>query len=225
MAHNQIDFTIAPLILGPHIETSSRPSAPRHPLDESGVREGDPRSTFLSNNISYLLCAPSGIGGFLLSTEEADETRVFMTLVEEVGRNEMEGGYIGGGATRRIESEGTDWAEEDADDAAKGRAGKFGFRAGRGGGVDFAGERGALFAPTTAKAGRVALLSRSRGFLRGMYGKEYSGIGWGIMGVLALLLKAAIVSATDGVDVLPAGSPASPSEDKETDCKDEVDSA
>jgi hypothetical protein len=168
LEHIQIDFTIVPLILGPHIETSSRLSAPRHPLDERAVREGDPRSTFLSNSISYLFCAAGGIGGFLLSPEEVDETRVVMVFMAEFGSDGKEGGYIGGGATRRIESEGTDWVDKDVDDVAEGRAGNVGLRAGSGGAVDFAGEGGGgLFVPTIAKAGSGALLSRSRGFLRG----------------------------------------------------------
>jgi hypothetical protein len=221
LEHIQIDFTTAPLILGLPIEASSTLLAPRHPLDEGCVRGADARSTFLLNNTSYRFCAASGIGASLLS-EDADEFCVVGGLVTEFGLHGAGGGCIGGGATRRIESGGMDWVDG-AGDVPEARAGNVGLRAGRGGGVCFAGDvRGGLFVPVpvTAKAG---IGSRNRGFLRGTYGKDCSGFGLGVVGTLDLL-KAAMVSATDGVDTPSSGSPASPSESRETDWRDEVDS-
>jgi hypothetical protein len=221
LEHIQIDFTTAPLILGPPIEASSTLLAPRHPLDEGGVRDADARSTFLLNNTSYRFCAAGGIEAFLPS-EDADEFCVVGGPITRFGLHGTGGGCIGGGATRRIESEGMDWVDE-ADDVAEERAGNVGFRAGRGGGGCFAGDvGGGLFVPVpvTAKAG---IGSRNRGFLRGTYGNDCSGFGLGVVGT-DLLLKAAMVSATDGVDTPSSGSPAPPSEDRETDWRDEVDS-
>ena len=57
-----------------------------------------------------------------------------------------------------------------------------------------------------------------------MYGSGCSGIGLGVVGALALLLKAAMVSATEDVNVRSPASLASLSEDRETDQRDNVDS-
>ena len=147
LEHIQIDFTIAPLILGP--PESSALSAPRHPFEDGDVREGDARSTFSSKSTPYLFCAAGGIGAFLLSTEEVDELRAVSGFVTEFDRNVTGGG----GATRRIEREGTDWVDDVAD-TAEGRAGKAGFRTGRGGGMVFTDDAiGGLFVLIVVGAG------------------------------------------------------------------------
>ncbi len=60
---------------------------------------------------------------------------------------------------------------------------------------------GGLFVLIVAKAGSEMALSPCGGFLQGMYSSGCSGTGLGVVGALALLLKAAMVSATEDVDV------------------------
>lgn len=181
-------------------------------------------SAFLSKSASNLRLAAGGIGAFLLSTDDEDTVRDedgMATVDCEGGRERSAGGYTGGGATRRIENEGMDWADEAADGVGEGLAGRTGFRTGRGGGFGFVkGVGGGLML-------LVTLLFRERGF-RATYGRLFSGVRVVADVGADLLLNVAIVSETEGVGAVngpSSGSPESPSDDSEMDWNEEVECA
>lgn len=119
--------------------------------------------------------------------------------------------------------------EELVEEGADGRAGTVGFRAGRGGG-DFVDGEGKVGLGLVGAVGVVALLSRDLGDFRGTYGRALPFSEAALAGPVSTdrLLNAAMASETEGVDT-PDGSSSSsgpsPSDDSETDWKEEVESA